>query len=180
MPRDSADGSGAWPKCCSPPCLGCPRLRARGDGCREHWCARSPRSGCDADSGFGALVASRRARTRLRLQPWGQVLANLEVAVDQIHLHKERRVCPLSSRLCRLLSGSHCLHLPRWNCLWMHLGREILVLLEWAEMICVQARSFHPGCGRYLRKAFKDAWALFQQKINPTMPVDPSMEDMDG
>ena len=55
-----------------------------------------------------------------------------------------------------------------------------LVLLEWTEMVCVQARSFHPECGRYLRKAFQEAWTLFEKKINPTQAVDPAMEDMDA
>ena len=47
-------------------------------------------------------------------------------------------------------------------------------------MICVQARSFHPDCGRYLRKCFVDAWSLFEQKINPHGTVPPTMEDMDA
>ena len=55
-----------------------------------------------------------------------------------------------------------------------------LVLLEWTEMVCVQARSFHPECGRYLRKAFKEAWSYFERKINPQEEVDKAFEDMDA
>ena len=55
-----------------------------------------------------------------------------------------------------------------------------LVLLEWTEMICVQARSFHPACGKYLRKSFEDAWTVFMSKVNPTQTVDPRMEEMDA
>ena len=55
-----------------------------------------------------------------------------------------------------------------------------LVLLEWTEMVCVQARSFSPDCGRYLRATFDEAFQYFSQRINPTKKVDPVWEDIDA
>ena len=47
-------------------------------------------------------------------------------------------------------------------------------------MVCVQARSFHPDCGRYLRKCFQDAWSFFERRINPSVKLDRSVEDVDA